>query len=147
MPLFQDAITNNVCKLTKLRHLDISRFSVGQGNNLFPPGEYKNPNQVLRAIDKCLPRLVSLDLSGTNLAGTGTFEYNLAEEAVAELEEAGGMAAAQMPQCDVPGLVSRAGRPLNFLGLYKTSHDACYRAHIPAAEVSNEHALQNTTTS
>ena len=114
--------------MTKLRHLDISRFSVGQGNNLFPPGEYKNPNQVLRAIDKCLPRLVSLDLSGTNLAGTGTFEYSPGQ---AEAADAGG----EMPQCDVPGLVSRASRPLNFLGLYKTSHDACYRAHLPAAEV------------
>ena len=68
--LTQDAITNNVCKLSKLRHLDISRFSV-HGNNL---GEYKNPNQVLRSIAENLPHLVSLDISGTNLAGTGTYE-------------------------------------------------------------------------
>ena len=124
-----------MCKLTKLRHLDISRFSVGQGShNLFPPGEYKNPNQVLRSIGKSLPRLVSLDISGTNLAGTGTFEYSPEPEPASSSSEAAPVE--QMPQCDIPGLVSRAGRPLNFLGLYKTSHDACNWAHIPAAEVS-----------
>lgn len=36
---------------------------------------------------------------------------------------------------DIPGLVSRAGNPLHFLGLFYTSHAASTRHHIPAKVV------------
>ena len=116
--LTQDAITNNVCKLSKLRHLDISRFSV-HGNNL---GEYKNPNQVLRSIAENLPHLVSLDISGTNLAGTGTYEsqqqsggvveassdasWPHSAEAQSDSREGSSQSTAnskELPKCDIPG--------------------------------------------
>ena len=112
-----------------------------------------------------MPQLSSLDISGTNLAGTGTFEYdnkpNLSpklfksesdddedeadraqggpgdgDRGGADVGGGGGGGPMAMPQCDIPGLMSRVDRPLNFLGLYKTSNDACYRAHIPALVVS-----------
>jgi len=164
--LTQDAITNNVCKLTKLRHLDISRFSVQDNNR--GDYNYKKPNEVLRAIDRSLPLLVSLDISGTNLAGTGTFEWQDEgsegppprhkpdwEEGPEGAEggpsspspsssSAAGEEVGEMPKCDIPGLVSRVKRPLNFLGLYKTGHDACYRAHIPAVQVSGEATEEQT---
>ena len=41
-------------------------------------------------------------------------------------------------RCDIPGLVSRVDKPLDFLGLYKTEHEASMRAHIPAKEISGE---------
>ena len=68
-----------------------------------------------------LPNLSSLDLSGTNLAGTGVFETGRADD--------------MMVGCDIPGLVSRVKTPLDFLGLYKSSYEACCRVHIPAKKV------------
>ena len=41
-------------------------------------------------------------------------------------------------RCDIPGLVSRVEKPLDFLGLYKTEHEASLRAHIPAREISGK---------
>ncbi len=50
---------------------------------------------------------MSLDISGTNLAGRGAFEADCRNpDAVVGL-------------CDIPGLVSRVDRPLDFLGLYR----------------------------
>ncbi|KAL3284468.1 hypothetical protein HHI36_018629 [Cryptolaemus montrouzieri] len=97
-----------ICKLVNLRHLDISQFNEDLE-------KYTRPNEVLTMIVKCLPYLTSLDISGTNLAGRG----------VAEVE---------VTSCpsDIPGLVHRANNPLQFLGLYETSHEACLRHHIPA---------------
>lgn len=37
---------------------------------------------------------------------------------------------------DIPGLSSRVNRPLEFLGLYGTSHGACRRHDIPARRVT-----------
>lgn len=37
---------------------------------------------------------------------------------------------------DIPGLAPRVGRPLEFLGLYGTSHAACRRHDIPAKRVT-----------
>ena len=64
---------------------------------------------------KCYPT------AGTNLAGTG--------------EERG-------VQCDIAGLVSRVSNPLQFLGLYKTHHEASRRTNIPAIACSGRHYYQ-----
>ena len=130
--LTEDAIVRNICQLKELRHLDISRFS----NQGVANAEYKSPNVVLRAIVQSLPHLSSLDISGTNLAGTGTFEMSD--------KGYGTNDGVEMPKCDIPGLVSRVNRPLNFLGLYKTAHDACCRAHIPALEISGDATEEQT---
>jgi Zyg-11 family protein len=54
-----------------------------------------------------ISQLMSLDISGTNLAGRGAFEADCRNpDAVVGL-------------CDIPGLVSRVDRPLDFLGLYR----------------------------
>lgn len=96
-----------ICTLKKLHLLDMSQCR-------YEGGRYDCPNQVLTRIVESLPELESLDISGTNLAGTGVAE--------------GG--------CDVPGLASRITRPLDFLGLYGTQHAACCRHDIPAIKVT-----------
>jgi len=105
-----------ISKLKLLRHLDISQTNKRQGR-------YEFANLSLRTLVQSLPELTSLDISGTNLAGTGTYD---------DLKGSG------IVRCDIPGLVSRVDKPLDFLGLYKTEHEASLRAHIPAKEISGE---------
>ncbi|XP_037299962.1 protein zer-1 homolog isoform X2 [Manduca sexta] len=113
-----------IAGLHSLRHLDIS-----QSNDRH--GKYLNPNEVLTKLIKNLPELESLDISGTNLAGTGA--------AVSKANEEGSSANTEPPvRCDIPGLVSRVDRPLEFLGLYGTHHGACKRHDIPAKVISGD---------
>lgn len=104
-----------VCQLTKLKHLDISQSKERSG-------KYRNENLVLATIVERLPYLVSLDISGTNLAGTGVAEISPGKNRV-------------VPASDIPGLSSRVQNPFQFLGLYGTSHGACQRHDIPAKMV------------
>lgn len=64
--------------------------------------------------------LTHLDISGTNLAGTGVAQFKASDS---------------IKSSDIPGLVSRATNPLQFLGLYNTAHSACRRYDIPAITV------------
>ncbi|XP_076263362.1 protein zer-1 homolog [Rhynchophorus ferrugineus] len=96
-----------ICKLKTLTHLDVSQTR--QEHRKFP-----RPNVILTTIVESLHNLTSLDISGTNLAGTG----------VAETVKSRGS--------DITGLKSRVSRPFYFLGLYETTHDACLRHDIPA---------------
>lgn len=109
-------IADNLCKLKSLRHLDVSQSKNEQIR-------YEYPNQLLARIVENLSKLMSLDISGTNLAGNG----------VAEPCEGGDN---RDIKCDIPGLVSRVNNPLHFLGLYETHHEACLRHDIPAKLVS-----------
>ncbi|KAL1501347.1 hypothetical protein ABEB36_006682 [Hypothenemus hampei] len=102
-----DQMVGAICKLNTLTHLDVSQSR--EEHRKFP-----RPTAILTAFVNDLPHLISLDISGTNLAGTG----------VAETEKARGS--------DIPGLVSRVNKPFHFLGLYETLHDACLRHDIPA---------------
>lgn len=107
-----------ICKMVNLRTLDLSIARTGTGSN----GTYDNPNYTLSSIVECLSNLIHLDISGTNLAGNG----------VAQQTKAGD---SDVKGSDIPGLMLRANRPLNFLGLYNTAHWACRRHDIPAAMV------------
>lgn len=109
-----DTMVPTICKLTNLRHLDISQSRDDRG-------KYEKATQLLTSIVESLPKLVSLDISGTNLAGRGTAEAGTTES---------------MPGCDIPGLNSRVHNYLQFLGLYETQYDACHRHDIPAKLVS-----------
>lgn len=108
-----------ICKLTNLRYLDVSQSRDDRG-------KYEKANHLLARIVENLPRLVSLDISGTNLAGRGVAEARTTEVTAA---------------CDIPGLSLRAKNPLQFLGLYETEHDACLRHDIPAKLVSTKTIL------
>jgi Zyg-11 protein homolog len=77
--------------------------------------------QLLGDLVDSLVHLTHLDLSGTNLAGTGVAQHKANEN---------------IKSSDIPGLISRANRPLQFLGLYHTTHSACRRHDIPAITVS-----------
>jgi len=101
-------------KLHNLHHLDLSQCNESRGH-------FKQPTQFLSALVSKLDRLQSLDISGTNLAGTG--EERVLSEGV---------------QCDLAGLVGRTHNPLQFLGLYKTHHEASSRQNIPAKTVSGD---------
>jgi len=94
-----------------LRHLDVSQSN--ESSSVF-----QYTRETLTNIIQSLPSLTSLDISGTNLAGRG----------VAESGE----------NCDIPGLESRVGNPLEFLGLYGALHDASHRHHIPAKRIAGD---------
>lgn len=104
-----------ICKLKKLMVLDISTAFGSSAN-----GHYKNANQQLAMIVESLPLLSHLDISGTNLAGTGVAQFQASDK---------------VKSSDIPGLNSRANNPLMFLGLYNTAHSACRRYDIPALKV------------
>lgn len=105
-----------ICKLKSLRHLDISQSKEDNG-------KYENGSQLLGTIVENLTKLVSLDISGTNLAGRGVAEPRGTQNGVAIAT-------------DIPGLVSRVRNPFQFLGLYDAQHDACLRHDIPAKLVN-----------
>ncbi|XP_019873496.2 protein zer-1 homolog isoform X2 [Aethina tumida] len=98
----------SICKLKTLRHLDISTSKEERGN-------FSKGSEVLTFIVESLPHLVSLDISGTNLAGRGVAEQSH-----------------MTYRSDIPGLSSRVNNPFQYLGLYETTHDACLRHDIPA---------------
>lgn len=106
-----------ICCLRRLRTLDISISSSGNGH-----GTYDLPDQTLEMLMENLRELTHLDISGTNLAGNGvaTKESNF------------------KVNTDIPGLASRTQRPLQFLGLYHTAHWACKRYDIPAIEIAGD---------
>ncbi|GAB0100363.1 Protein zer-1 homolog [Sergentomyia squamirostris] len=106
-----------LCRLKGLHTLDISV------SNPTGFGIYKDPNLLLATLVENLPLLTHLDISGTNLAGTGVAQFETKEK---------------VKSSDIPGLVSRANRPLQFLGLYNTAHSACRRYDIPAVTISGE---------
>lgn len=110
VPHLDLALDALIC-LKALRHLDLSQSSDKEG-------WYKDPDRWLATLVESLPKLASLDLSGTNLAGedTGDYEHGKA----------------------ILGLWSRTNRPLEFLGLYGSPFDACYRSNLPAARVSGD---------
>lgn len=81
--------------------------------------------QTLAEIVESLPHITHLDISGTNLAGNGVAQFEAKEQV----------------RSDIPGLVSRANRPLEFLGLYNTAHSACRRHDIPARLVRIDHNI------
>lgn len=113
-------------QLKQLRHLDVSQVRKGP-ENAHVEGRYDFPNKSLHNLVLSLPELTSLDISGTNLAGSGNYDDLIK-----------GASSSEISRCDIPGLVSRVDRPLDFLGLYKTDHEASLRAHIPAKEISGQ---------
>lgn len=127
-----------ICQIKTLRHLDLSHQEEKMG-------KFLNPNETLAFIVQSLPHLTSLDISGTNLAGgsaqTSPTTPNAASKTLSSANSGGSGLSDGLDEedlgckCDIPGLASRVNNPLEFLGLYKTSHDACYRVQIPAKQV------------
>lgn len=119
-----ESFVNNISHLKSLRHLDISHSNP---NN----GIFTNPNKTLSDIVNGLPELISLDIGGTNLAGRGTADHTF----ISKINDA---SKNREILCDVPGLMSRVNRPLEFLGLYGTHDGACRRCHIPAKMIAGD---------
>lgn len=99
--------------LSNIRHLDVSQCDDQRG-------DFRDPTHFLESIVESLTHLTSLDISGTNLGGLSG--------------ERGGDGVL----CDIAGLAGRIDSPLEFLGLYKSQHDACTRQHIPAKTISGD---------
>lgn len=122
----QDAVPT-IMKIKTLKFLDIS-----QVNQKY--GMFESPNTVLGNLVTSLPNLTGLDISGTNLPGDGTFDnYRDTDKNGVKEDE---MDTDNL--CDIPGLQSRVNNPLEFLGLYNTTHGACHRSHIPAKLVTGD---------
>ena len=144
----------NIVKLSKLKHLDISKHP-----DDIEEEHYRNPNSILALIVERLPDLMSLDISGTNLAGNGVFELeqdaqigsnninnNLVQEHEYEIDENNQMDTdpadnnvnPKITKCDIFGLKNRVNKPLHYLGLYKCPYQPNHRAHIPAKVISGD---------
>ncbi|KAJ8737239.1 hypothetical protein PYW07_000510 [Mythimna separata] len=114
-----------ISQMRYLRHLDISQSNERHG-------KYFTPNEVLTQLIENLHQLESLDISGTNLAGTGA-------AAVSTMNQGSSSDSMECEvRCDIPGLVSRVNHPLEFLGLYGTHHGACKRHDIPAKVITGD---------
>lgn len=98
-----DLMVPVICELKNLSRLDMSQSRE-------EPIKFPKPEAMLTALVDSLPNLISLDISGTNLAGKES--------------------------SNIPGLALRVHNPLHFLGLYDTLHDACSRQDIPAKLVA-----------
>lgn len=105
-----------LCQLRGLRKLDLS---IARANT---NGTYEHPNRILSELVENLPNLTDLDISGTNLAGNGVAQHTKDKDQ-------------NLRGSDIPGLISRANKPLQFLGLYNAAHSACRRFDIPALMV------------
>lgn len=113
---------NSICKITNLRHLDISSdISIIQAN--YP----NNVEQMLRTLLLHLRHLVSLDISGTNLAGRDRTVKSF------KLEAKGAGDCNETEVCPIPGL---EGRYFEFLGLYNCPFESFNRENIPAKQVT-----------
>lgn len=107
---YPDIISKTICKLSKLRSLDISRMVIESD-----PMDYETNTEGSKLLDllvSSLPHLSRLDISGTNLVG-GKDRY-------------------------IPAFEARLERPFEFLGLFHTGRDAAYRTCIPALAIAGE---------
>uniref|UniRef100_T1IJT0 Protein zer-1 homolog n=1 Tax=Strigamia maritima TaxID=126957 RepID=T1IJT0_STRMM len=138
VPRVQNMI-NAICQMKTLRHLDISQ-------HIEKHGVYRNPNQLLTQIVDSLPRLVSLDISGTNLAGTGVAEHDHTDIDERTTTKWAALRPTTAAVTDISGLRNRVNSPLDFLGLYGTSHNACHRHHIPAKKITGDANERQTLT-
>ncbi|CAL7944872.1 unnamed protein product [Xylocopa violacea] len=114
------AFVSNICHLKNLRHLDISQIKPQDG-------VFTNPDAILSDIVNGLPQLISLDISGTNLAGV-----DIVDRGMQTVEHSFYSDIYNSNLCDIPGLISRVDRPLQFLGLYGANDAPCRRRNIPA---------------
>lgn len=96
-------------------------------------GIFANPNTILSDIVNGLPQLTSLDISGTNLAG-----IEIVDRRIQTVEHSFYSDIYNNNLCDIPGLISRVDRPLQFLGLYGANDAPCRRRNIPAKLVNNK---------
>lgn len=137
-----------ISRLRSLQHLDISMSSSVPGHGTYDLPDQVNNSvsfiynmlllsilflQMLAMLAENLSNLTHLDISGTNLAGTGVAQKdaNNSFKGDSEVPEIPDL----VLRTDIPGLVCRTNNPLQFLGLYHTAHWACKRHDIPALEV------------
>ncbi|CAH0392441.1 unnamed protein product [Bemisia tabaci] len=126
-------VVTGICSLRNLEVLDISQFDEREG-------KYEMPDLTLATIVKSLPKLKSLDISGTNLAGTGVADAQILSSDFMKKRDCDEnfKSVYRARKSDIAGLSSRADNPLEFLGLYGTDHKACYRHDIPASLISGD---------
>lgn len=124
------AFVENIIKLKRLKHLDISHANHANGI-------YKNSNQILAELVNGLPNLLSLDIGGTNLAGRGVAEHPIRDN-TRVCGVVGGGDDYYYGLCDIQGLACRVNNPLQYLGLYGTGDGACRRHDIPAKVISGD---------
>jgi len=111
-----------------------SVLDISQTESYVNSGIFEYANRTLELLIKSLPNLMHLDISGTNLDGCG------------ELSNINNFICLYMLIVDLGGILNnleslrglqcRVDNPLEFLGLYRTKHNACQQQNIPAKIVS-----------
>ncbi|XP_052789748.1 protein zer-1 homolog [Mya arenaria] len=117
---------DNLMKLRKLRHLDISQ---ADDANWYLPVKYRNPEKRLSRLLEAMPNLQSLDISGTNLAGELPVDFSVSHRLEPKKQEE------EPKQCALPG---NDGRHFDFLGLLNCPGDPCQRANLPASKITGD---------
>ncbi|XP_014669859.1 PREDICTED: protein zer-1 homolog [Priapulus caudatus] len=137
-------IVDSICQLKALRHLDISQSEEQVTMN------FQKADALLKRIVDSLPKLVSLDISCTELAGLEESESTemVYHKPMPNDPEDSNLTSRPTEACINSDIIALRGlqRPLEFLGLLNCVNDPCHRANIPALTVAGDANEQQVLT-
>ncbi|CAF0977812.1 unnamed protein product [Adineta ricciae] len=131
---------DSICRLQTLVLLDLS-FSRREQE----PPNYSKPTIILAKLIRSLPKLLSLDISGTNLAGAFSFDRN---EELAYIRKELNIDESETftVQSGIAGLLVLKNE-LEFLGLFDVDEKGSARQCLPAKKITGEHTEEMMITS
>ncbi|UJR26229.1 hypothetical protein I4U23_007572 [Adineta vaga] len=131
---------DSICSLKTLVLLDLS-FN----RRLQEPQNYSKPTIILAKLIRSLPKLLSLDISGTNLAGAFSFDRN---EELAYIKKELNIDESEnfTIQSGIAGLLVLKHQ-LEFLGLFDVDERGSARQSLPAKKITGEHTEEMMITS
>ncbi|CAF1358197.1 unnamed protein product [Rotaria sordida] len=140
LPSVIESSIDSICCLQTLVLLDLS-FN----RRIQEPQNYSRPTIILAKLIRSLPKLLSLDISGTNLAGAFSFDqseelnYIKKELSINEQENF-------TIQSSIAGLLLLK-HELEFLGLFDVDERGSARRWLPAKKITGEHSEEMIVTS
>ncbi|CAF3626023.1 unnamed protein product [Rotaria socialis] len=140
LPSVIESSIDSICCLKTLSLLDLS-FN----RRIQEPQNYSKPTITLAKLITSLPKLTSLDISGTNLAGSFSFDqdeelnYIKKELSIDENENF-------TMQASIAGLLVLKHK-LDFLGLFDVDERGSARRWLPAKKITGEHTEEMIITS
>ncbi|CAF1408746.1 unnamed protein product [Adineta steineri] len=131
---------DSICTLKALVLLDLS-FT----RRVHEPHNYSKPTITLAKLIRSLPKLLSLDISGTNLAGAFSFNSN-EELAYIKKELSIDEHETFTIRSSIAGLLLLK-HELDFLGLFDVEERGSARQWLPAKKITGEHSEEMMITS